>query len=230
MNRVSWQGRSFRIELDLTSGTGFDGLPVYKTDNLTVEPIGFKVDDKGEPLCGAPGIKTFEGAVSNDKEAMLILKLARPWEGDGSFNTYVITSKNGSIANIEKSEQSLYGDFTFEDNLQQEGMFRLYLPKDWEAAEITDKRRIGLAVKPDGKDGCLEIFHSTHYRAVRFWQKAKKVLLTDKEYTVVMNGNNFACLYGNDIYCVFKDAGWQKEHLPDIIRILDTVRYEKDDE
>ena len=226
MNRVSWQERNFRIELDLTSGTGFDWLVVYKTDNLSVEPLGFKTDDDGQILCGAPGIKSFEGSVSNDKKALLILKCARPWEGDGSFNTYVITSQDGSITNIERSQQNLYGDFTFESNNQKEGMFRLYLPQGWEGEEITDKRRCGLAIKPAEAEGKLEIFHSAHYRAVRFWQKAKKVMITEKEYTVVMNGNDFACLYGNDIFCVFKDAGWQQAYLPDIIRIMDTVRYE----
>ena len=226
MNKVSFEKREFRIDLNLTSGTGFDWLIVYQSANVSVEPVGFKVDDKGEILCGAPGVKTFQGRVSDDEEGILILKCARPWEGDGSFNTYIIRSKDGSIIDIEKSEQNLYGDFSFEANNQDEGMFRLYLPKDWQYKEITDRRRVGLAVSPQGAIGRLEMFHSTSFKAVRLWRKVKKIRITDIEYTAVMRGSAIACLYGNDTFCVFRDAGWQKKYFLDIIRMLDTVRWE----
>ena len=231
MNGLSFTDRDFEITLRQTAGTGFEWMTVYQTDNVELGSSSFHVDYGGEPRTGGSGDFRLAGRITNDEDAVLILKYARPWEGEGDYMTYIISSDQGRITDVKADELRHYTDCEFIHTTGTEIFVRTYLPKSWISAPYAEGPETGFRIHPEGTTGSLCLFHTGEDHPEETISGTKQtILIRGREYTMITDEQDetIMYLYGPDhLGCRSEDAAWWPERFLDIIRILDNSAYEE---
>ena len=226
MERLSFEGRNFMFNLDFSDGTGFEWYVIYKTPNVEIDKNEIKVIRSDPASTGGEGMYHFEGHVNDDEDGLLILKYARPWEGDGDYQTYQIKSLNGEIKEINDKIEYIYSDFSFIRSVN--GGIYFHLPNTWEYEEYENDEERGYAIRPDGMGSYLEIFHVSNIELDTSLLKEEKLIIEEKEYSMYTkeDDENFLFICNEDNNCLRgNDTGYWKEYFPDIIKILNCVNY-----
>ena len=152
MGYVSWDEKTLKLDLRSNPSTGFSWLTVYQSENLTTGSRQYEgTDNNKEATTGSPGVDHLRFTVTDDKDAYLVLKLARPWEGGetGTYHSYVIKMENDKIADVACRERLFHKDFTFvagnpekNEATGEKVRFVASVPKDWEYENGTGSRWI----------------------------------------------------------------------------------------
>ena len=138
------------------------------------------------PRAVGPGVDHLRFTVTDDKDAYLLLKLARPWEGGetGTYHSYIIKMENDKIADVACRERLFHKDFTFvagnpekNEATGEKVRFVASVPKDWEYENIADQDMLGLKVRPGGKEGYGRIGHLRDGVAVDPGENVKKIMI-----------------------------------------------------
>ena len=236
MGYISWDDKTLRLDLRANPSTGFSWLTVYQSENLATGSRQYQgTDNNEEATTGGPGVDHLRFTVTDDKDAYLVLKLARPWEGGetGTYHSYVIKMENDNIADVVCRERLFHKHFTFVAGAPEKNeatgekvRFVASVPKDWEYENVAGQDMLGLKVRPRGKEGYGRIGHLRDGVAADPGENVKKIMIYNKEYTmgrftdgnlVLFNQNRIAWLGGS--------ADWQDEYFMDIVTMLDTAAY-----
>lgn len=236
MGYISWDEKMLKLDLHANLSTGFQWLVVYRSDNLVKSSQQYQgTDDNEKATTGGPGTDHLRFTVTDDKDAYLVLKYARPWEeGErGTYHSYIIKMENGAIADVSFRERIYHKDFKFvvgrpEKNAAtgEKARFVASVPTDWEYEDIADEDMLGLKVRPVGKEGYCRIGRLRDGVAADSGENVKKIMIYDKEYTVGRSAGGSFVLFNQDrIAWLGGSADWQEEYFPDIVTILDTATY-----
>lgn len=236
MGYISWDDKTLKLDLHANPSTGFKWLTVYQSENLATGSRKYQgTDDNRQATTGGPGVDHLRFTVTDDKDAFLVLKYARPWEeGEtGAYHSYIIKMENDKIADVAGRERSFHKDFTFVvGNPEKNGAtgekvrFVASVPKDWEYEDIADKDILGLKVRPLGKEGFCRIGHLRDGVAADPGENVKKIMIYNKEYTLGRSADGNLVLFNqNRIAWLGGSADWQDEYFSDIVTILDTATY-----
>ena len=229
MNGISYNGNAFEIVLRQTAGTGFEWLTVYHTDNVITGDSSFYVETNGEPITGGSGDFTLRGSVTDDEDAVLILKYARPWEGEGDYCTFMFTMENGAIKEVRRTDTGLYTDCKAVHISGEKVFVRSFLPKDWAYETYENEQETGFLIRPEGEQDSVRLYYTDTLAAEI--SSGKTITIRGKEFILATNANDPAVfgLYGPDHLCMSGTASWWQEHFLDLIRILDNSAYEADE-
>lgn len=236
MGYVSWDDRTLKLDLHANPSTGFSWLAVYQSENLSTGSRQYQgTDNNKEATTGGPGVDHLSFTVTDDKDACLVLKYARPWEGGGTgtYHSYIIKVENGKITDVACRERMFHKDFTFvAGNPEKIGAtgkklrFVASVPKDWEYENVADGDMLGFKVRPRGKEGFCRIGHLRDGVAVDPGKNVKTIMIYNKEYTKGRSADGNLVLFNQDrIAWLGGSADWQEEYFPDIVTILDTAAY-----
>ncbi|MBR4471435.1 MAG: hypothetical protein IKS54_09035 [Erysipelotrichaceae bacterium] len=225
----SFEGKDLDILLALSDGTGFDWLVVNYSDNLAIGDSSYYVDRSDQPdSTGGSGDWRMHCSVTDDEDAWLILKCARPWEGDGDFQSYLIHQENGQIKEVKRRWDSLFQDFELVYEKTDEDAIMLNLLKSFEY-EVDDKDKLVIKIRPIGEKDYLEIWHDDDPDMNHKNMEKKKLTITDKEFVMYSDQKN-VYFYGPDGICAKGKISWKDQYFLDIIKTLDTIRYYSGDE
>ena len=235
MGHISWDDRTVKLDLHANLSTGFQWLTVYQPENLATGSRKYQgTDNNKEATSGGPGVDHLKFTVTDDRDAYLVLKYARPWEeGEtGTYHSYTIKMENGKIADVVCRERVFHKDFTFvvgspEKNKETGDKLRFVasVPKDWEYEDVADEDMLGLKVRPQGKEGYCRIGHLRDGVAPDPGGNAKKIMIYNKEYTMGRSGDGKLVLFNQDRTAWLGGADWQEEYFLDIVTVLDTARF-----
>ncbi len=221
---ISFEGRDLFLDLDVSDGTGFEWFPIYKSDNVEKKESSYHVDREDPASTGGRADVGFAFRVNDAEDALLIMKLARPWEPDGSYEAYFIRMKDGSIDSVEDRSASVYGDMQFIFESFGEDWIGVNIPKDWEYEIVEDEEAYGFALRPSGEKECMQLLR---YPSFVCDKEIRKIMIGEKGFDMGLDEEGKAvCLAGEDIVCLFEDAGWSKDRFYQIIEIVDNVRFE----
>ena len=236
MGYISWDEKTLKLDLRANPSTGFSWLTVYQSENLATGSRQYQgTDDNKEATTGSPGVDHLRFTVTDDKDAYLVLKLARPWEeGEtGTYHSYVIKVENDKIVDVACRERLFHKDFAFVAGAPEKNeatgekvRFVASGPKDWEYENIADQDMLGLKVRPRGKEVYGRIGHLRDGVAADPGENVKKIMIYNKEYTMGRSADGNVVLFNQDrIAWLGGSADWQDEYFMDIVTMLDTAAY-----
>ena len=236
MGHISWNDKTLKLDLDSNPSTGFSWLTVYQSGNLATGSRKFQgSDDNRQATTGGWGTDYLQFSVTDGKDACLVLKNARPWEGGetGAYHSYIIKVENGVIADVVCRERIFHKDFTFvagrpEKNRETGGKLRFVasVPKDWEYEEFADRDMLGLKVRPRGKEAYCRIGRLRDGVGADPGENVEKIMIYNKEYTLGRSADGNLVLFNQDrIAWLGGSADWQEEYFPDIVTVLDTATW-----
>ena len=226
MSEIEVNGEDFSLHLDLSDGTGYEWLVVAQSDNLEISDAGFCVDRSDDPTStGGSGLKSFDCRAEDEEDSWLILKCARPWEGQGDHRIYSVRMKDGTIDEIRTKNIRLYADMTFAYTKDEEIYFCIYLPNAWGYEEYQKDGQMGFLVHPEGKVSDLKICLNREQE--NGISEGKRIMISDQEYTVVTDeASDSFLLSSKQIFCSGKGCGWLEENILELICVLDSASFE----
>jgi len=217
MNRIEYSGNRLAINLDFADGTGFEWIIVYKTDNLEKTDQSSRVDREDPASTGGKGNTHVELVLTGGDEAVIVLKYARPWEREGSFQTFFVSAENGIIKDIQEKEDGLYSDFTSEYEFRGDDYLSLFILKTWEFKLGDDEEKVVYYLKPaQQEEGWVSVTHT------EVEMEGRELLFGNTEFLV-----GEGIIYRKDgILCETVNAAWTDEYLTELLEMLDMVSYE----
>ena len=238
MGEGFWSDKTLQLDLDSNPSTGFTWLVVYRSDNLVKGDQKYRgSDNNAQATTGGRGTLHMEFTVTDDKDAYLVLKHARPWEeGEtGAYHTYVIKTENNTVADVTVRERLFHRDFRFEKNEPERTRpavwgklwFVANVPTDWECESYSGEDMLGFKVRPKGKEEFCRVGYVPDAAARGLNENGKKIKITDTEYTMGPAGEGmpFRFLSNQKNICWLADkSDWQQEYFLDIIEILDSAK------
>lgn len=215
MDDVSCNGRDCTFRFPSNAGTGYVWDVVYHIDNITMNKVETKSVKINSIEDGGPLTTRFDLSVTDDNEALIIFKFARPWEGNGDYECYSITTDAGENSKLEQSSISYHKDLEHVYSLADNAMFSINILKNW----TYEKDGLHFKVYPEGKDECFELFYSnreTNGTTINIYNK--EFFLTEDQNIVTIEGNNICLKCSRDLY---------DEYFKEMIMLVDTARYEE---
>ena len=226
MGSFSFDERDLKIVLDLSGGTGFEWFPIYMSDNVEVKSESqYDNGTEEEPIDGGPGEATISCHINGNEDALVILKSARPWEPDGSYQAYFIKMEDEKIADVKVKYNNQFADMEFaHGHFSDDDWIGFNMPKDWEYETVEKDDRHGFYLKPENEKGRMELLRYPDYDG----ESEKSILIKEKEYKVAYDDDGrIKCLWGaDDMCCLLEEAKWADEYFYLIVEILDNVRFE----
>ena len=216
MSEIKYSGNKCAFNLGFSDGTGFEWMVAYISDNLKVTDSNSRVDREDPASAGGRGFTQIECELTDGSEAILILKYGRPWENDGSFNTYLIKADNGIITDIQKKEHGLYLAFDHEHAFRGDDYLFVFFLKDWNIEEGDNEEKVVFKLKPADEEGWITFSRTEgDYTGDTFRFAAREIVC----------GEGF--IYRTDgVLCDTSEAPWAPQRFFEILEMLDLVNYE----
>ena len=174
--------------------------------------------DREDPAStGGKGNTHVELVLTGGDEAVIVLKYARPWEREGSFQTFFVSAENGIIKDIQEKEDGLYSDFTSEYEFRGDDYLSLFILKTWEFKLGDDEEKVVYYLKPaQQEEGWVSVTHT------EVEMEGRELLFGNTEFLV-----GEGIIYRKDgILCETVNAAWTDEYLTELLEMLDMVSYE----
>ncbi len=228
MEKISFKDRKWELNLDYSAGTGFEWIEVYRNYNVEVEKKESRSTNSDPKASGGRGVTHIEGTINEDGHGILIMKYARPWEtGMFDYETFTIVCQNGRITEIREQSQSENQDYQFIYNDTDLGSLTMFLPKDWVYEPVSGEREVGLLIKPQDEERFIKITYDLDLMPPCD-PSSMKITISGHEYHVWMVEGYIESimLEPKNKMLVTQGATWPNDRLTDLIKILDTVRWE----
>ena len=231
---VNVLGNQVTLQLDANPSTGFTWLVVYKTDNVTEGAAAFASSDARDNTCGAPGTQTLAYTVNGGETAQLVLKYARPWEGElpGQYLLLdMALDGSGKIVNTE-TQQRLFNRETKQVKARaKEPNVRLYtfIPKKWSCdGKVVDGRPM-LYLRPKAGGVQAQLAYAPQAEVTGAADRTEGPVrlacmnLHGKDYVLVSTTERELLLAeGSDVLWTAEQA-WPKEYFLDVLVMLDNL-------
>ena len=89
---------------------------------------------------------------------------------------------------------------------------------------MEDEEVHGCALRPSGEKKSMQLLR---YPSFVCDKEIRKIVIGEKGFDMGLDEEGkTVCLAGEDIVCLFEDAGWSKDRFYQIIEIVDNVRFE----
>lgn len=225
MKDYSYEGDVCSFALDAADGTGFVWAVAYKTENLEVLEESYRVPRSDPTSVGGRGNKIFSFRLADGKDAVLILKYARPWENGADYHTYRIGVTDGRISEMAEEIVLLHRDLRFENRMTDGGMLGAFVPKAWNAEPCGTEEEPGLRVFPAGSKKALRIFYAPGFTPEETGLTAKQISLTNRTFTLYTAGEDaaFRWICGENGICCENEG---TDLYSDALRLLDDAFFE----
>jgi len=231
-------GKTLQLDLSSNPSTGFTWLVVYQSDNIVQGERKYQgSDNNAQATTGGSGILHMEFTVTDDKDAFLVLKNARPWEeGEtGAYYSYSIKKDKDNYTDINVRKRIFHRDFRFEKNAPDRARpavwgkqwFVAHVPTDWECENYAGEDLLGFKVRPKGKAEYCRIGYIPDAAGSGLNTEGKKIKITGVEYNMgpAGDGKPVRYLLNEKGICWLADkSDWQQEYFLDIIEILDSAK------
>ncbi|MBQ3419859.1 MAG: hypothetical protein IJH31_06995 [Erysipelotrichaceae bacterium] len=213
MERIEYQDNKLILNLNLSIGTGYDWLEVYKSDNVTIDKDDFTSLNKNPNSTGGRGIKKLECSIDGD-DAYLILKHGRSWGNVGDYETFIIKSENNKIVAVEEKIDN-FNDIQYIYTSNDEKTLNLGVLKDYTYEERED----GLGFLIKNNDGQFSIYYNQDLeKDINKSIYIGIIKINDKEYRLYENETEFY-LFNDGVCCI----GEQAINRLDVIKMLDSI-------
>lgn len=238
MGESSRNGKTLQLDLSSNPSTGFTWMVVYQSDNIVQGERKYQgSDNNAQATTGGSGTLHLEFTVTDDKDAYLVLKNARPWEDGetGAYYSYTIKTAKDNGMDINVRKRIFHRDFRFEKNAPDrtrpavwgKRWFVAHVPTDWECEKYAGEDLLGFKVRPQGKTEYCRIGFIPPSAGRGLNENIKKIKITDVEYKMgpIGEGKPVRYLLNEKGICWLADkSDWQQEYFLDIIEILDTAK------
>lgn len=221
--------KDFVLDLDLSAGTGFEWLVVYQSDNVSIENKGFKVDNGQQASTGGRGNVHFEGSINDDNDGYLILKYARPWEGQGDYKSYHFKVEDNKISDISCVDSNIYTQMKLINTLGSEkGYLCTYIPSNWSSEKYESDNEAGIKIMPENEENGFEIFHFLDKEKLELNNyEERKIIISAKDYSVFYNGDRLIYMIGPDNNGLRNSITDYNKYFFDFIRTIDNISFEE---
>ena len=238
MGESSRSGKTLQLDLGSNPSTGFTWIVVYQSENIVQGERKYRgSDNNAQATTGGSGTLHMEFTVTDDRDAYLVLKNARPWEeGEtGAYYSYIIKTDKDDYMDINVRKRIFHRDFRFEKNAPDrtrpavwgKRWFVAHVPTDWECESYAGEDLLGFKVRPKGKAEYCRIGYIPPSAGGGLNTNIEKIKITDVEYKMgpVGEGKPVRYLLNEKGICWLADkSDWQQEYFLDIIEILDTAK------